>query len=126
MNKTETLHRLTPRTMDACTESHVILSPPYVENGKEYTVFKIFQNTGDGIYATDDCGDGVTVKLSEVYTEINELFPMFDYDLRHKTELFEIKIIKVMKNLPAVVSLVRLEHFPNEILFKDYKDLPTD
>jgi hypothetical protein len=126
MNRTETLHRLTPRTMNACIESHVLLSPPHVENGKEYSVFKIFQNTDDGIYATDDDGDGVTVMLSNVYTEIEELLPIFEHDLQHRRELCKIRIIKAMKYLPAVVSLVRLERFPNEILFKDYEELTSN
>ena len=120
---TETLHRLTPRTENSCTESHIILSPSYFENGKEYSVFKIFQNVGGSIYVTDDCDDGITLKLGEVYTEIDELLPIFEQDLQHKQELCKIRIVKVMKNLPAVISLERLERFPDEILFKDYEDL---
>lgn len=121
--KTETLHSLTPRTENSCCESHIILSPSYFENGKEYSVFKIFQNVDGNIYVADDCGDGITIKLGAVYTEIDELLPIFEQDLQHNQDLCRIRIIKVMKYLPAVVSLERLECFPNEILFKDYEDL---
>jgi hypothetical protein len=121
--KAKTLHHLAPRTENTCVESHVILSPSYFENGKEYSVFIIFQNTGDGIYVTDDCGDGIFLKLEGVYTEIDELLPIFTHDLQNKRELCNLKIFKVMKCLPAVVSLERLERFPNEILFKDLDEL---
>jgi hypothetical protein len=122
-HKIESLHRLTPHTVNSCTESHIILSPPYRENGEDYSVFKIFQNTGDALFVTDDYDCGITLKLEGVYTEIEELVPVLEYDLQNKIELCNIKIVKVMKNLPSIVSLERLEKFPNSILFKDYSEL---
>lgn len=75
------------------------------------------------IYVTDDCDDGITLRLKKVYTEIDELLPIFERDIQYKQELCKMRIIKVMKYLPAVVSLERLERFPNDVLFKDYEDL---
>lgn len=123
MSNYETLHLLTPCTENTCVESHIILSPPHIENDKEYSVFKLFSNDGVKLYATDDCDDGIAVRLESVYTETDELMPIFKSDLTQKITLCQIEIVKVMKNLPALVSLKRIERFPNEILFKDYTDV---
>ena len=125
-NKIESLHRLIPRTVNSCTESHIILSPPYRENVKDYSVFKIFKNTGDSIFVTDDYDCGIILKLGSVHTEIEELVPVLEYDLQNKIELCNIKIVKVMKYLPSIVSLERLKRFPNSILFKDYSELKIE
>lgn len=126
--KNETLHRLEAQTENSCTESHIVLDPPYIENGETYSLFKIFQNTGDAIYVTDDLDCGVTLKLKPIHTETDEMLSVIDDSSKEGAlpTLLNIKVYEVKKYLPSIVSLERISRLPNKILFKDHTDLTLE
>lgn len=118
----ETLHQLTPRTEDSCQESHIILDPPYHEDGKDYTTFRIFQRM-DKMYVTDEDDQGITLALTEIHTETCEVIMNVKKSAPDKASTYTMELFEVKNNLPSIVRATRIPRFPDSIFFKDYTDL---